>query len=161
MDYSRNGNRYIQSWETINPVCIGTASSKGRSGPASEVISTREAKDWSYGHSTVHGLCWEKASVLSYEASNLQNSGAQPSCKVLAVPRQWEVPVAKCHKNTFWCPMNISFLSKHVTLFDRWSMLKTWIVNDGNCDSIQIEEKYSKWVEQLRTDRYVTALGLQ
>lgn len=42
----------------------------------------------------------------------------------------------------------------------RWSMLKEWLVNDGNVDSISIEEKYTRWVEQLRTDRYVTAYGL-
>ena len=43
----------------------------------------------------------------------------------------------------------------------RWSMLKQWLSNDGNTDSISIEEKYSRWVEQLRTDRYVTVHGLQ
>ena len=36
-------------------------------------------------------------------------------------------------------------------------MLKQWMVNDGNVDSIQIEEKYTRWVEQLRTVKYVTA----
>ena len=40
-------------------------------------------------------------------------------------------------------------------------MLKTWMINDGNCDSIHVEERYVQWVEQLRTDRYVTVLGLQ
>ena len=36
-------------------------------------------------------------------------------------------------------------------------MLKTWMVNDGRTDSILVEEKFHKWVEQLRSDKYVTA----
>ena len=43
----------------------------------------------------------------------------------------------------------------------RWSMLKQWMLSDGSCDSITVEEKYSQWVEQLRSDKYVTVLGLQ
>ncbi len=39
----------------------------------------------------------------------------------------------------------------------RWTMLKQWLVNDGKTDSITVEEKFLQWVEQLRTDRYVTA----
>lgn len=38
-------------------------------------------------------------------------------------------------------------------------MLKQWLLNDGKTDSITVEEKYSKWVEQLRSDRYVTVPG--
>lgn len=40
-------------------------------------------------------------------------------------------------------------------------MLKQWLVSDGSVDSITVEEKYSQWVEQLRSDKYVTVLGLQ
>lgn len=36
-------------------------------------------------------------------------------------------------------------------------MLKTWMVNDGRTDSILVEGKFHKWVEQLRSDKYVTA----
>ena len=36
-------------------------------------------------------------------------------------------------------------------------MLKQWLVNDGKTDSIEIEECYTKWIEQLRSDKYVTA----
>ena len=43
----------------------------------------------------------------------------------------------------------------------RLSMLKQWMISDGSCDSITVEEKYSQWVEQLRSDKYVTVLGLQ
>ncbi len=35
-------------------------------------------------------------------------------------------------------------------------MLKQWLLNDGAVDSITVEEKFVQWVEQLRTDRYVT-----
>ncbi|CAK8999586.1 unnamed protein product, partial [Durusdinium trenchii] len=46
-------------------------------------------------------------------------------------------------------------------LLAKWSMLKQWLLNDGKTDSITVEEKYSKWVEQLRSDRYVTVTKLQ
>ena len=35
-------------------------------------------------------------------------------------------------------------------------MLKQWMVNDGACDSITVEERYVKWTEDLRSDRYTT-----
>lgn len=35
-------------------------------------------------------------------------------------------------------------------------MLKQWLANDGKCDAIDVEEKYDRWHEQLRSDRYVT-----
>ncbi len=35
-------------------------------------------------------------------------------------------------------------------------MLKQWLLNDGKVDSITVEEKFTQWLEQLRTDRYVT-----
>lgn len=38
----------------------------------------------------------------------------------------------------------------------RWSMLKQWMVSDGKIDAITVEEKYVKWSEQLRTDKYTT-----
>ncbi|CAK9029492.1 unnamed protein product [Durusdinium trenchii] len=44
---------------------------------------------------------------------------------------------------------------------ERWSMLKQWLLNDGKTDSITVEEKFTKFVEQLRTDRYVTVTKLQ
>ena len=40
-------------------------------------------------------------------------------------------------------------------------MLKEWLLSDGKLDSITIEEKFTKWVEQLRTDKYVTATQMQ
>lgn len=36
-------------------------------------------------------------------------------------------------------------------------MLKQFLVADGKVANITVEERYEKWVEQLRTDRYVTA----
>lgn len=36
-------------------------------------------------------------------------------------------------------------------------MLKQWLLSDGKADAITVEEKYTRWTEQLRTDRYVTA----
>lgn len=39
----------------------------------------------------------------------------------------------------------------------RWSMLKQWMLSDGSLDAINVEEKYVKWCEQLRTDKYTTA----
>ena len=38
----------------------------------------------------------------------------------------------------------------------RWTMLKQWLVNDGKTDSITVEEKYVKWTEELRSDKYAT-----
>ena len=35
-------------------------------------------------------------------------------------------------------------------------MLKQWMVNDGACDAITVEERYVKWTEDLRSDRYTT-----
>ena len=43
----------------------------------------------------------------------------------------------------------------------RWSMLKQWMINDGKTDSISVEEKFVRWCEQLRTDKYVTAPHMQ
>lgn len=37
----------------------------------------------------------------------------------------------------------------------RFAMLKAWIVNPDT-SSLHIEEKFQTWVEDLRTDRYVT-----
>lgn len=36
-------------------------------------------------------------------------------------------------------------------------MLKQWLLADGKVDSITVEEKFVRWCEQLRTDKYVTA----
>ena len=35
-------------------------------------------------------------------------------------------------------------------------MLKEWLVNDGKTDSILVEEKYTRWTEELRSDKYET-----
>ena len=40
-------------------------------------------------------------------------------------------------------------------------MLKQWLVNDGRTDSISVEEKFVRWVEQLRTDKYVAVSCMQ
>lgn len=37
----------------------------------------------------------------------------------------------------------------------RFAMLKAWIVNPDT-SSLHVEEKFQQWVEELRTDRYVT-----
>lgn len=37
-------------------------------------------------------------------------------------------------------------------------MLKQWLIGDGKLDSIHVEEKYVRWTEEIRTDRYVTVL---
>lgn len=79
-----------------------------------------------------------------------------------------QIAKGACHKAVMhawlnvcaWCFLN-SNGSKPLASRGRWSMLKTWMINDGNCDSIHVEERYVQWVEQLRTDRYVTVLGLQ
>ena len=38
----------------------------------------------------------------------------------------------------------------------RWTMLKQWLTNDGKTDSINVEEKYTRWTEELRSDKYST-----
>ena len=38
-------------------------------------------------------------------------------------------------------------------------MLKAWMANPNTGD-LEIEEKYVRWVQELRTDRFVTAMGL-
>lgn len=43
----------------------------------------------------------------------------------------------------------------------RWTMLKQWLLSDGKTDSIDIEEKYVRWTEELRSDRYTTATRLK
>lgn len=35
-------------------------------------------------------------------------------------------------------------------------MLKQFMLADGKIDDIEVEEKYVRWTEQLRSDRYVT-----
>ncbi|CAE7265041.1 unnamed protein product, partial [Symbiodinium sp. CCMP2456] len=42
----------------------------------------------------------------------------------------------------------------------RFGMLKSFLVNQG-VGSIEVEEKYSRWVTELRTDRYVTIFQLE
>lgn len=42
----------------------------------------------------------------------------------------------------------------------RWSMLKQWLLSDGKIDSITVEERFTKWCEQLRTDKYVTVFWM-
>ncbi|CAE6973321.1 unnamed protein product [Symbiodinium sp. CCMP2456] len=37
---------------------------------------------------------------------------------------------------------------------ERFGMLKSFLVNQG-VSAIEVEEKYSRWVTELRTDRYV------
>ncbi|CAK8991390.1 unnamed protein product [Durusdinium trenchii] len=44
---------------------------------------------------------------------------------------------------------------------ERWSMLKQWLLSDGKVDDITVEERYTRWTEQLRSDRYVTVTKLQ
>ena len=43
----------------------------------------------------------------------------------------------------------------------RWTMLKQWLLNDGKTDCIDVEEKYVRWTEELRSDRYTTATRLK
>lgn len=35
-------------------------------------------------------------------------------------------------------------------------MLKQFMLADGKIDDIEVEERYIRWTEQLRSDRYVT-----
>ena len=42
----------------------------------------------------------------------------------------------------------------------RFCMLKTWIANP-NLDDIEIEEKYKKYTEEQRKDKYTTAPRLK
>lgn len=49
-------------------------------------------------------------------------------------------------------------LSRIQPLLHRWTMLKQWLIGDGKLDSIHVEEKYVRWTEEIRTDRYVTVL---
>ena len=39
-------------------------------------------------------------------------------------------------------------------------MLKQWLLSDGKVDDITVEERYTRWTEQLRSDRYVTVPDL-
>ena len=48
-------------------------------------------------------------------------------------------------------------MTKHALL--RFNMLKAWMANPNTGD-LEIEEKYVRWVQELRTDRFVTAMGL-
>ena len=65
------------------------------------------------------------------------------------------------HVLIFWFDHLIHIsISQNMLDSYRWSMLKEWLMNDGTVDSISVEEKYQRWVEQLRTDRYVTVHGL-
>lgn len=54
---------------------------------------------------------------------------------------------------------SIAFLTKSITSdrLARWSMLKQWMISDGKADSITVEEKYVRWTEELRSDKYQTA----
>jgi len=36
-------------------------------------------------------------------------------------------------------------------------MLKQWLLNDGKTEAIDVEEKYVRWSEELRSDKYKTA----
>lgn len=47
----------------------------------------------------------------------------------------------------------------HGLCFLRFGMLKAWMINPS-VDSIHVEEKYTAWVQSLRTDRYVTVRTL-
>ena len=38
----------------------------------------------------------------------------------------------------------------------RFTMLKQFMLADGKVDTIEVEERYVRWTEQLRSDRYVT-----
>ena len=35
-------------------------------------------------------------------------------------------------------------------------MLKEWLIGNGKLDSITVEEKFVQFVEQFRSDKYVT-----
>ena len=39
-------------------------------------------------------------------------------------------------------------------------MLKQWLLNDGKTEAIDVEEKYVRWSEELRSDKYKTATRL-
>ena len=51
----------------------------------------------------------------------------------------------------------VSNVTKRVLL--RFNMLKAWMANPNTGD-LEIEERYVRWVQELRTDRFVTAMGL-
>ena len=48
-------------------------------------------------------------------------------------------------------PTNVDFS------LPRWTMLKQWLLNDGKTEAIDVEEKYVRWSEELRSDKYKTA----
>ena len=50
---------------------------------------------------------------------------------------------------------------KKILVPARWGMLKQWMLADGKTDGITVEEKFVKWCEQLRTDRYGTVPCMQ
>ena len=35
--------------------------------------------------------------------------------------------------------------------------MKQWLLNDGKTEAIDVEEKYVRWSEELRSDKYKTA----
>lgn len=35
-------------------------------------------------------------------------------------------------------------------------MLKQWMIGGGKVDSVHVEERFHKWVEEMRSDRYIT-----
>ena len=64
-------------------------------------------------------------------------------------------------KTSWWVCKVWAYLNHHPhgLCFLRFGMLKAWMINPS-VDSIHVEEKYTAWVQSLRTDRYVTVRTL-
>ena len=57
-------------------------------------------------------------------------------------------------ENPAWCAFRSAAASGHCP--GRFGMLKTFMINQGVA-AIEVEERYERFVRELRTDKYVTA----
>eukprot|EP00434_Breviolum_minutum_P010436 symbB.v1.2.009202.t2/scaffold580.1/size320225/4 len=91
---------------------------------------------------------------LSQSQKDALSDMASPSCMDAGERKRQYAALGRAINKS----CNPQLLAKYQLCNDseRWGMLKQWILNDGKTDSITIEEKYIRWTEELRSDKYTT-----
>lgn len=127
---------------------------------------------WEYNTFSPKHIWGAQTAICRNETGYFPRSGTRAGSEVYIVQRSGEVPL-----NIFWILTltwnwflsgRYSFvLSSPLVIHNHWpsahtaqlrfGMLKAWVQNE-NLAEIDIEERYTSWVANLRSDNYVTVL---
>lgn len=122
---------------------------------------------WEYNTFSPKHIWGAQKAICCHETCDFPRSRTRAGSEVYIVQWSGEVPLNIFNLNWFlsgrysWVLHSLLVIhnhwpSTHTTQL-RFGMLKAWVQNE-NLAEIEIEEKYTSWVANLRSDNYVTVL---